>query len=123
MKYQQVIIISLKENIDKNLNIDEYKKSIEESVELEDVNLNSKEIDYSLLRKKTGKFYDENQNENINNNLNESDNNIMNNSLRPKSIKLNINGLKPSDIDNSINNNQKNQFVFLFLQIRLKIIK
>ena len=110
----KIITEENKENIDKNLNIDEYKKSIEESVELEDVNLNSKEIDYSLLRKKTGKFYDENQNENINNNLNESDNNIMNNSLRPKSIKLNINGLKPSDIDNSINNNQKKSIRFSF---------
>ena len=111
----KIITEENKENIDKNLNIDEYKKSIEESVELEDVNLNSKEIDYSLLRKKTGKFYDENQNENINNNLNESDNNIMNNSLRPKSIKLNINGLKPSDIDNNNNNNnQKKSIRFSF---------
>ena len=103
-----------KENIDKyenNLNIDEYNKSLEESIELEDVNLNSKEIDYSLLRKKTGKFcdVDQYQKENNNNINNINDSILSNNSLRPKSIKLNINGLKPSDIDNNTNKNNTNK--------------
>ena len=114
-----------KENNDiyeNNMNIDEYNKSLEESIELEDVNLNSKEIDYSLLRKKTGKFCDinqnQNQNENNNNNININESVLSNNSTRPKSFKLNINGLKPSDIDNNTNknnyNNQKKSIRFSF---------
>ena len=109
-----------KENIDineNNLNIDENNKTLEESIELEDVNLNSKEIDYSLLKKKTGKFCDINQNqkENNNNNININESILSNNSTRPKSIKLNINGLKPSDIDNNTNkNNQKKSIRFSF---------
>ena len=105
-----------KENIDineNNLNINEYNKSLDESIELEDINLNRKEIDYSLLRKKTGKFNDINQKTENNNTINDSI--LSNNSLRPKSIKLNINGLKPSDIDNNNNiNNQKKSIRFSF---------
>ena len=85
-----------KENINLNENNkikNEYYKSLEESQELEDLNLNSKEIDYSFLRKKTGKF-----------NQIEDDiesNKEFDNSTRQKSIKF----LKPSIIDNNKNNN------------------
>ena len=79
-------------NLNENKKIkNEYYKSLEESLELEDLNLNSKEIDYSYLRKKTGKF---NQ---IENDI--ESNKELNNSTRQKSIKY----LKPSIIDNNKN--------------------
>ena len=92
-------------NINENLNIDlllnEKNKSYEESIELDNSNmsnLNFKEIDYSLLRKKTGKFV-----ENLeDNNLIESQN--SNNSIRPKSMKIDIKDIEGSDI-NQLNNN------------------
>ena len=107
--YKEINNEENKENInpnDRNLNINEYNKSLEESVELEDIDLYSKEIDYSLLRKNTGKFGDNIQNEK--NSL--IDNKNMNNSLRPKSIRINMNGIKQSDMDN--NNKKSLHFSF-----------
>ena len=105
-----------KENININENdiiIDEYKKSLKESVELEDLDLNDKEIDYSLLRKKTGKFEDETINNNVNNNSNNIiDNKVLSNSMKQKSIKLNKNDIRLSDIENK--NNNKKSFRFSF---------
>ena len=93
-----------KENININENNiikNENYKSLEESLKLEDLNLNSKEIDYSFLRKKTGKF---NEIEDDKESKKES-----NDSTRQKSIKI----LKTSIIENN-NNNNKNNFHFSF---------
>ena len=110
-----------KENININENDlikDEYNKSLKESVELEDLDLNNKEIDYSLLKKTTGKFGDELINNNNIDNINNNDNNnlvdskALNNSLKQKSIKLNKNEIRLSDIDNKINNKKSIRFSF-----------
>ena len=101
-KYKEIKGEENKENKEDNININEYdNKSLEESIELDDLDLNSKEIDYSLLMKKTGKISNDTQERN------ESvvDNKPLNNSLIQKNIEINKNTIKSSDIDN--NNNKK----------------
>ena len=86
-----------KESINSN-EINESYKSLEESIELEDINyIENKEIDYPYLRKHTGKFGVDIQKQDS---LKEEKN--LNNSLRSKSIKINMNGIKHSDFENVI---------------------
>ena len=115
---------NINNNIEENLNIDSLiekkNKSLEESIELDNINLNCKDIDYSLLRKITGKV-GENQkdrNYNILNKYNISNTNI----IRPKSMYLNNQDIESSSI-NDINNNQNKPIHFSFSSNTFKINK
>ena len=104
-----------KENINNNNdnNHNEYNNIIKESNKSEEKDLdikNKENDDYSLLRKQTGKFYDDKLENNINDDKTDDkiDNRNLINSFRPKSIKI----TNVSDIESR--NNQKNSIRFSF---------
>ena len=103
--------IKNKENINPNennvnININKYDKQSIESIELEDLNLDRKDIDYSFIRKKTGKFGGETQKDD--NILENSD--FLKNSLEQKFSKNKKKEIRLSDIGN----NNKNSIRFSF---------
>ena len=101
--------ITDKENInpnENNIEANKYSKQLEESVELDDLDLNKKDINYPLLRKKTATFGRKIQKDN--NNLENND--IFKKTLKQKIMKLNKKRIRLSDIDN--NKNKSIRFTF-----------
>ncbi len=101
--------ITDKENInpnENNINTNQYDKQLEESVELDDLDLNKTDINYPLLRKKTATFGGKIQKDKIN----LENNDIFKKTLKQKIMKLNKKRIRLSDIDN--NKNKSIRFTF-----------